>query len=172
MTQPTQYTINLNESLALPELGLHFDFKAIAPEGSKYGAWPYCLSYSYQSLDFFGLGWYGSNVRIDDPSQVNDKLNDLIAELSPRSLKAIELNKMSRRQPDLGDKYKVIFTAPGLSHSGTYFESFAELESYLTYVFDGQSHMKDLKAEVYHTTSGIHLGSYVKNNDIIKYVKE
>ena len=72
-----KYSIKLGEKLEIESLGLYFSFKAIAPYGSKYGAWPYCLEYSFKGLDFFGLGDYGSNKRVDNPDEVNTILNCL-----------------------------------------------------------------------------------------------
>ena len=133
-----KYKINLNETLEIPEYGLTFQFKAIAPEGSKYGAWPYCLSYELNGLDFFGLGTYGSNERIDDPQSVNEALNRLIDKLKDQSRSAIEISKLGSREFVPGQKYLVKFERPGLLHRGTWFESFRDIETYIKRLFEFQ----------------------------------
>ena len=154
-----KHTIALNSTLEIPELRMHFNFRAIAPEGSKYGAWPYCLSYQVPGLDAFGIGDYGSNIRIEDPSNVDGVLNEFIAKNKADAIKTLETAKLGSREYQVGHKYKVIFTSIGLSHSGTYFESFRDIETYLKRLNEGKS--QRFGAEVFSASGREFLGEYL-----------
>ncbi len=159
--------IELNQKLYLKDLGLYFHFFAIAPEGSKYGAWPYCLEYQYKGLDYFGLGDYGSNYRIENPKDVNHALMILVDELSPKSFKAIQVAKLGSRKFELGHKYHVKFQRPGLFHKGTFFESFRDIEEYIKL---SQYYTKDLLTEsVVSLVGGGSLGKYHWRNGYLSF---
>lgn len=146
------------------ESGLSFKLSRIAPEGSKFGAWPYSLEYSYCALDFFGLATFGSNLKIDATNDVAaeilalEAMEKLKSEFGSKSEKVLKASKVFTREFEVGQKYKVKFEAPGLIHSGIYFESFADIFSFFSEM--SLYTLKEVKALVFHSTTGDLLKTY------------
>lgn len=146
----------------IPELGLHFSFHAIAPEGSSIGAWPYCLTFQYKGLDYFGLGDFGSNEKVYHETSKNALLNEMVNKLWKSSLEAIQVSKLGSRVPEIGCKYKVIFFSEGVFHKGTYFESHRDIEYYLQKM---STYNQEVIAKVFFTRGNSdmdYLGHYTK----------
>lgn len=167
-----QYKFDENGVCEIPELELHYKFSAIDPERtSKYGAWPYCISYQVAGLDHFGLGHYGSNYRLESADNANAVLNELILKHAPESKRAIEISRLGSREYSVGHKYKIQFLRPGLFHKGTYFENFRDIETYIARANEGKH--KDanaLEVRVFMTDSkGTYLGKYVWDGYVFNY---
>lgn len=144
--------------------GLYFELLIIDPErkNEKIGQWPYALEYQYRCVDCFGLGSYGSAVKLETLENLDDELEKLIEQYGQKSANAISISKLGARSWQLGHKYMVRFMAPGLFHHGTYFESFNDIESWLKIMkTNGEEQMS---AKVYFSPAGEaeeYLGEYI-----------
>jgi hypothetical protein len=124
------------------------------------GAWPICLSYQVDRVDFFGCGSYGSNIRLEDVSQIDDAIEDFLKIEGNRTLEARRIAKLGSRSFELGHKYMVRFQKAGLFHHGTFFESFQDIEEYLKALV---SNSEEFLAKVYLASNGEavdYLGAY------------
>ena len=143
--------------------GLYFEVLIIDPErkNEKIGQWPYALEYHFKGIDCFGLGTYGSSVRLETLENLDSEVEKLIGKYGENSADAISISKLGTRSWQLGLKYMVKFTAPGLFHHGTYFESFNDIETWLKVMkTNGEGQMD---AKVYFSPAGEaeeYLGEY------------
>jgi hypothetical protein len=141
--------------------GVIFEWSIIDPEReSKNGAWPYCLGYQVDRVDFFGLGSYGSNIRVEIPEGLDAAIDKFVKDEGDKTILARAVSKMGSRAWELGDKYMVRFSKPGVFHHGTFFESYADIERYLRNLV---SNKENFEAKVYLAPQGEavdYLGTY------------
>lgn len=128
------------------------------PQPNRHGhSW---FSYQFNGLDFFGLGQYGSNQDVQTPEMLDHEIESIIDKYLQKSSEAIEASKVASRTWEVGHKYMVRFTASGVFHHGTYFESFHDIEWWLKIL---NCYGQDFTAKVFSTPNGEpddYLGQY------------
>lgn len=134
------------------ESGVIFEWSVIDPQReTRNGAWPYCLSYQIDRVDFFGKGSYGSNIRVESPEELDAAIQKFLTSEGAQTIEARRVAKLGHRSWELGDKYMMRISAPGVFHHGTFFESFLDVETYLKAIVNDS---KPFEAKLYYAPMG------------------